>query len=59
MPGLLRLQPRTTEPAAGLQVRRVGPAARQRSVGPFVFFDHFGPVTLAACGGTSWPSAAS
>ncbi|HSV34712.1 MAG TPA: pirin family protein [Ramlibacter sp.] len=28
----------------GFTVRRVLPAARQRSVGPFIFFDHFGPV---------------
>ncbi|WP_332814671.1 pirin family protein [Ramlibacter sp.] len=29
----------------GFIVRRVLPAFRRRSVGPFVFFDHFGPVT--------------
>jgi len=29
----------------GFTVRRLLPAARQRSVGPFVFFDHFGPFT--------------
>jgi redox-sensitive bicupin YhaK (pirin superfamily) len=29
----------------GFAVRRLLPAARQRSVGPFVFFDHFGPVS--------------
>jgi redox-sensitive bicupin YhaK (pirin superfamily) len=29
----------------GFIVRRLLPAARQRSVGPFVFFDHFGPAT--------------
>ena len=29
----------------GFTVRRLLPAARQRAVGPFVFFDHFGPVT--------------
>jgi redox-sensitive bicupin YhaK (pirin superfamily) len=29
----------------GFLVRRLLPAARQRSVGPFIFFDHFGPVT--------------
>jgi redox-sensitive bicupin YhaK (pirin superfamily) len=29
----------------GFVVRRLLPAARQRSVGPFIFFDHFGPVT--------------
>ena len=28
----------------GFKVRRILPAARQRSVGPFIFFDHFGPV---------------
>jgi redox-sensitive bicupin YhaK (pirin superfamily) len=27
----------------GFVVRRLLPAARQRSVGPFIFFDHFGP----------------
>ena len=29
----------------GFTVRRLLPAARQRSVGPFLFFDHFGPVS--------------
>lgn len=29
----------------GFTVRRVLPAASMRSVGPFIFFDHFGPVT--------------
>ena len=29
----------------GFTVRRLLPSARQRSVGPFVFFDHFGPAT--------------
>jgi redox-sensitive bicupin YhaK (pirin superfamily) len=29
----------------GFKVRRLLPAAKQRSVGPFIFFDHFGPVT--------------
>jgi redox-sensitive bicupin YhaK (pirin superfamily) len=32
----------------GFKVRRILPAARQRSVGPFIFFDHFGPVTAPA-----------
>jgi redox-sensitive bicupin YhaK (pirin superfamily) len=31
----------------GLEVRRVLPAAARRMVGPFVFFDQFGPVELA------------
>ena len=30
----------------GFMVRRLLPAAQQQSVGPFVFFDHFGPVTV-------------
>lgn len=30
----------------GMQVRRLLPDAKRRSVGPFVFFDHFGPVTV-------------
>lgn len=40
----LILQPRAHDLGGGLLVRRVLPAAQQRSVGPFVFFDHFGPV---------------
>jgi len=43
-----RLQPRSSELAGGLSVRRVLPQASRRAVGPFVFFDHFGPVELAA-----------
>ena len=39
---------RPTTLAGALTVRRVLPAARQRAVGPFVVFDHFGPVTLGA-----------
>jgi redox-sensitive bicupin YhaK (pirin superfamily) len=30
----------------GFIVRRVLPAAAQQSVGPFLFFDHFGPITI-------------
>jgi redox-sensitive bicupin YhaK (pirin superfamily) len=29
-----------------LQVRRLLPAAKRQAVGPFLFFDHFGPVEL-------------
>ncbi len=43
---LTRLQGRDTTLAGALSVRRVLPAAAKRSVGPFIFFDHFGPVTL-------------
>jgi redox-sensitive bicupin YhaK (pirin superfamily) len=31
----------------GFVVRRLLPASRHRAVGPFVFFDHFGPTDLA------------
>lgn len=31
----------------GFMVRRLLPDAKRRAVGPFVFFDHFGPVTVA------------
>ncbi len=46
MTELLRLAGRVSDLADGLKVRRVLPAAARRAVGPFVFFDHFGPVTL-------------
>lgn len=29
----------------GFAVRRLLPAAERQAVGPFLFFDHFGPVT--------------
>ncbi|MGA9827555.1 MAG: pirin family protein [Rhodanobacteraceae bacterium] len=32
----------------GFSVHRVLPSKQRRAVGPFVFMDHFGPVTLAA-----------
>ena len=35
----------TKDLGGGFVVSRLLPAAQQRSVGPFVFFDHFGPVT--------------
>jgi redox-sensitive bicupin YhaK (pirin superfamily) len=44
-PTLLQtLQPRETDLGGGMRVRRLLPAAQRRAVGPFVFFDHFGPV---------------
>ncbi len=39
------LQGHTKDLGGGFTVSRVLPAARRRSVGPFVFFDHFGPAT--------------
>jgi redox-sensitive bicupin YhaK (pirin superfamily) len=46
MAELIILQPRLREVGGGT-VRRALPATERRSVGPFVFFDHFGPEQLA------------
>ncbi len=40
------LQGHTKDLGCGMLVRRRLPAAAQRSAGPFVYFDHFGPVTV-------------
>jgi redox-sensitive bicupin YhaK (pirin superfamily) len=40
-----RLTGQEKDLGGGFMVRRILPAAARRSVGPFVFFDHFGPVT--------------
>ncbi|MET0542071.1 MAG: pirin family protein [Variovorax sp.] len=45
MDSLLLLQPADKDLGGGFKVRRLLPAAKRRSVGPFVFFDHFGPAT--------------
>lgn len=42
---LMRLTPHDKDLGGGFVVRRSLPAAARRAVGPFVFFDHFGPVT--------------
>jgi redox-sensitive bicupin YhaK (pirin superfamily) len=42
---MLTLQPREHD-LGGFTVRRLLPHAQQRSVGPFVFFDHIGPAVL-------------
>jgi redox-sensitive bicupin YhaK (pirin superfamily) len=39
------LQPRAKDLGGGFMVRRLLPAHPRQGVGPFVFFDHFGPVT--------------
>ncbi|MBB1599112.1 pirin family protein [Variovorax sp. UMC13] len=39
------LRPHDKDLGGGFKVRRLLPAAQRRSVGPFVFFDHFGPAT--------------
>ena len=45
MPIELLLPPRARDLGGGFAVRRLLPAPHRQSVGPFVFFDHFGPVT--------------
>jgi redox-sensitive bicupin YhaK (pirin superfamily) len=39
------LAPHEKDLGGGFTVRRLLPAGQRQSVGPFVFFDHFGPVT--------------
>jgi redox-sensitive bicupin YhaK (pirin superfamily) len=43
--------PRTADLGDGFTVRRALPSARTRMVGPFIFFDHFGPMVFRAGGG--------
>jgi len=42
----LLIQGRAHELGPGFPVRRVLPQARRRTVGPFIFLDHFGPMTV-------------
>lgn len=44
-PDLLQLKPHTKDLGGGFVVRRTLPAVQKQSVGPFIFFDHFGPIT--------------
>lgn len=44
-PELLHLKPHTKDLGGGFVVRRTLPALQKQSVGPFIFFDHFGPIT--------------
>src|SRR4029453_18111108 len=44
MPIAFPLPARARDLGGGFNVRRLLPAARKQSVGPFVFFDHFGPI---------------
>src|SRR5438105_5745198 len=41
------LRPHLRDLGGGFTVRRVLPAFSHQTVGPFIFFDHFGPVDLA------------
>ena len=43
----LQLTGKTKDLGDGFIVRRLLPAAQRQAVGPFLFFDHFGPVTVA------------
>jgi redox-sensitive bicupin YhaK (pirin superfamily) len=45
MPIAELLHPRAKDLGGGFTVRRLLPAHPRQAVGPFVFFDHFGPVT--------------
>jgi redox-sensitive bicupin YhaK (pirin superfamily) len=42
----LVLEPRDRDLGDGFFVRRALPSHKRRAVGPFIFFDHFGPVTV-------------
>ena len=46
----LLVQGRAHELGPGFPVRRVLPNVKRRMVGPFIFFDHFGPMTVAPGG---------
>ncbi len=39
------LEPHLKDLGGGFMVRRLLPSALRQALGPFVFFDHFGPVT--------------
>jgi redox-sensitive bicupin YhaK (pirin superfamily) len=44
----IEIAPRARDLGDGFMVRRVLPFAKRRNVGPFVFFDHFGPTSFRA-----------
>ena len=46
-PSVLQLKGHDKDLGGGFIVRRLLPAVQRRAVGPFLFFDHFGPVTIA------------
>ena len=47
MTTLQTLAPHIKDLGGGFMVRRLLPSADRRAVGPFVFFDHFGPIDVA------------
>jgi len=42
---LLTLRPHQKDLGGGFTVRRLLPSVQRQAVGPFLFFDHFGPIT--------------
>jgi redox-sensitive bicupin YhaK (pirin superfamily) len=44
----LVIEPRKNDLGDGFTVRRLLPYAKKRLIGPFIFWDHMGPVTLSA-----------
>src|SRR6266404_6185182 len=44
----LVIVPRTRDLGDGFEVRRALPHGKRQMVGPFIFFDHFGPVQFVA-----------
>jgi redox-sensitive bicupin YhaK (pirin superfamily) len=47
MPVALTLRGHDKDLGGGFRVRRLLPDVQRQAVGPFLFFDHFGPVTVA------------
>jgi hypothetical protein len=45
MTSLQLIQPHVKDLGGGFLVRRCLPSAQRQAVGPFLFFDHFGPIT--------------
>lgn len=43
----LLIAPQARDLGGGLTVQRLLPSVQRQAVGPFIFFDHFGPVTAA------------
>ena len=44
-PTAFTLRPHSKDLGGGFTVRRLLPAVARQAVGPFIFFDHFGPIT--------------
>ena len=44
----LVIVPRTRDLGDGFEVRRALPHGKRQMVGPFIFFDHFGPVQFVS-----------